>query len=294
MTDEMIIDIRALTMRYGGGEEVLTGIDLKVPRGAVYGLLGRNGAGKTTLLRCLMGLFRPTGGSIRLFGEPAQPMTLETKQRIGYLSQDQRLFDWMTVLELMDFLRPHYPTWDAAYAEELRDQLALPARIPVGNFSRGEQQKVGLLLALAPRPDLLILDEPAANLDTVHRREFLTSVLDLLTRDGMTVLFSSHILPDVERIADWIGILSHGTLMLAAPLEELKESVKRLRIYFQGDVPETVDVPGAVRVRKRGREFLVTVHDYTPAIEAGIRSRYGAGVEVQSIDLEDLFIEYVS
>ena len=294
MNSEWIIETKALTMRYGRGEEVLSGVDLRVPRGAVYGLLGRNGAGKTTLIRLIMGLFRPTGGTTRVFGSAALPMTAEVRQRIGYLSQDQKMFGWMTLTQLAEFTRAFYPTWDRGYYKQLVVNLDLPPHMPLGNLSRGEQQKAGLLLALAPRPDLLVLDEPAANLDTVLRREFLESVLDILTEQGITVLISSHILTDVERIADQIGILAGGRIKLSAPLDALKETVKRLRVYFPGEAPADLDVPGALRVRRRGREFLVTVQDFSPAVVQDIQRRYGAGVDVQDVDLEDLFIEYVS
>ncbi len=294
MNSEWAVETKALTLDYGNGEEVLTGVDLRVPRGSVYGLLGRNGAGKTTLIRGIMGLYRARSGSIRVFGRPTYPMPLEVKQRIGYLSQDQKMFSWMTLADLAAFSAPFYPSWDGGYFDELVVNLALPLRRPMGHLSRGEQQKAGLLLALAPRPDLLVLDEPAANLDTVLRREFLESILDLLTREGITVLISSHILTDVERIADWIGILDEGRIRLAAPLESLKESVKKLRIQFPGEAPADLEVPGAIRVRRRGREVLVTVQDYAPALPERIRARYGVGVEVQDVDLEDLFIEYLS
>ena len=294
MTAEPVIRIRALAMRYDGGQEVLDGVDLEVPRGSVYGLLGRNGAGKTTLIRLIMGLYRPTRGEVLVFDTRADRLPTAMRRRIGYLSQDQRMFSWMTLAELVEFTRTFYPAWDDDHCTTLVRNLEVPAHVPLGRLSRGDQQKAGLLLALAPRPDLLVLDEPAANLDTVLRREFLESVLDVLTEQGITVLVSSHILTDVERIADRVGILAEGRLVLSAPLDSLKESVKRLRIVFPGDPPGNVAVPGALRVRRRGRELLVTVSDFTPAVAADLERRFGAGVDVHDVDLEDLFIEYVS
>jgi len=294
MNADWAIETRSLTMHYGTGDYVLHGTELRVPRGAVYGLLGRNGAGKTTLIRLIMGLYRPTGGIIRVLGSTVFPMSVELRQRIGYLSQDQRMFRWMTIPDLVEFTRPLYPTWDESYCAQLVESLDLPLGQPLSHLSRGEQQKAGLLLALAHRPELLILDEPAANLDTVLRREFLESVLDVLTEQGITVLISSHILTDVERIADQIGILAGGRIVLTGSLDALKESVKRLRLFFPGEMPPDIEVPGALRVRRRGREFLVTVQDFTPALVDQLKRDYGAGVDVHDVDLEDLFIEYVS
>lgn len=293
MTSNWVIETRGLRMGYASGEDVLRDVNLRVPRGAVYGLLGRNGCGKTTLIRLLMGLYRPTDGMIQVLGSLAPPLSLDARRRIGYLSQDQRMFGWMTLTDLIGFTRPFYPGWDSSYADRLIAGLDLPRHAPLVALSRGEQQKVGLLLALAPRPELLVLDEPAANLDTVLRREFLESVLGLLAEEGMTVLISSHILTDLERVADRIGILANGRIELEGELDQLHESVKRLRVCFDDEAPAFIDVPGAVGLRRRGRELLVTVRDYTDAVADEVRRRYGATVEVQDIDLEDLFIEFV-
>lgn len=295
MDPELAIEAKALVMRYGQDRPVLDGLDMRVPRGSVYGLIGRNGVGKTSLIRVLMGLFPPTAGSVSVLGERAFPASVALRQRVGYLSQEQRMFEWMTVAELGRFVAPLYPSWDARYFDELRDGLGLPLNWPLGRLSRGERQKAGLLIALAPRPDLLVLDEPAANLDTVLRREFVDSVLDLLIRDGMTVVLSSHILPDVERLADHIGILAQGQIVLEAPLDALKESIKRVRFIFEADPPAYVPIDEAMSLRRGKRELLLTVRDYAPGVEATWRERLKAtAVEVHDVDLEDLFVEYVT
>lgn len=291
MHTDFVIQTRGLRKTYRGGPEVLRGLDLRVPRGSVYGFLGRNGSGKTTTIRMLMGLIRPDGGSVQVLGDSSFPMDLRIRQRVGYLSQDQRMFDWMSLERLTAFVSSFYPAWDRAFEEHLRAKLELPADAPLGALSRGQQQKAGLLLALAQRPELLILDEPAASLDTVVRREFLESILDLLTQEGITVFISSQILTDVERIADWVGLLAHGRMLLSAPLDDLKESFKRLRIRFEDKPPERIEVPGSIRTRVQGRECLATVRDFSPARLQEIRERFGAGVEVQDVDLEEIFIE---
>lgn len=294
MQTELAIETKGLMMHYGHGPAVLDGVELRVPVGSVFALLGRNGTGKTTLIRLLMGLYRPSSGVARVLGHKSFPLPTDAKQRIGYLSQDQRMFQWMDLVELERFLAPWYPAWDHDYFEQLIDGLALARRRPIGHLSRGDQQKCGLLVALAQRPDLLILDEPAANLDTVLRREFIDSVLDLLTRDGMTVLISSHILPDIERLADHVAILDRGKIVLQDSLEVLQDSIKRLRFTFATDAPTYLSVPGAISEKRRDREILVTMQGYEPGLEQQCADAAGAtAVEVIDLDLEDLFIEYV-
>ncbi len=287
------IETRGLRMCYRKGLKVLDGLDMKVPVGSVYGFIGRNGAGKTSAIRIIMGLIKQEQGSVRVLGESAFPMSVETRQRVGYLSQDQKMFDWMSIDKLIDFTSTFYPTWDEGYERTLVKKLELPRNVPVGHLSVGERQKAGLLLALAPRPDLLILDEPAASLDTVVRRSFLESILDILTREGITVLISSQILTDIERVADRIGILSRGKMLLSAPLDELKEKIKRLRIRFSGKPPDSIKVPGSIRTVRKGREVLITVSEFSPGLCEELRETLGADVEVQDVDLEDIFIELV-
>jgi len=294
MNSEYIIETKGLKKAYDGGQEVLSGLDLRVPRGSVYGFLGRNGTGKTTTIRILMGLLRWDVGRVEVLGESSFKLSVETRQRIGYVSQEQTMFEWMTIEQLVAFTSSFYPTWDADYTQRLRKKLDLPSARPLGALSSGQQQKAALLLALAQRPDLLILDEPAASLDTVVRREFLESILDVLTDEGITVLISSQILTDVERIADWIGILSDGRMLLSEPLEDLKESIKRLRIRTSGRETEIEHVPGAIRTIRRGSEALVTVQDFSPTRLEEIRALFPDGVDVQDVDLEDIFIDLVS
>ncbi len=294
MNSEYVIETKGLKKAYDGGHEVLTGLDLRVPRGSVYGFLGRNGTGKTTTIRILMGLLRWDVGRVRVLGESSFNLSVETRQRIGYVSQEQSMFEWMTVDQLVDFTSSFYPAWDKEYTQRLRKKLDLPAGYPLGVLSSGQQQKAALLVALSQRPDLLVLDEPAASLDTVVRREFLESIIDILTEEGITVLISSQILTDVERIADWIGILSDGRMLMSAPLDDLKESIKRLRIRTSGREPEIDHVPGAIRTVRRGGEALVTVRDFSPTRLEEIRTLFPDGVDVQDVDLEDIFIDLVS
>ncbi len=291
MSSDFPIETRGLRKSYRTGGEVLSGLDMKVPRGSVFGFLGRNGAGKSTTIRILMGLLRPDHGSVRVLGDDRFPLSVTCRQRIGYLSQDQRVFEWMSLDHLLRFVSDFYPTWDHEFASQLTRRLDLTSRVPLGQLSRGQQQKVGLLLALVHRPELLVLDEPAASLDTIVRREFLESILDLLTSEGITVLISSQILTDVERIADWIGILAGGRMIVSAPLDSLKDTIKRLRIRFDEEPSGALGLPGSIREVRRGSEVLVTLRDFSQERLAEIRSSVSGQVDVQDVDLEEIFIE---
>jgi len=294
MNSNYVIETRGLVKSFHGeGHELLSGLDMKVPAGSIYGLLGRNGTGKTTLIRIIMGLIRQDAGERYILGDDSFPLDVKTRSKVGYLSQDLGMFSWMTVQEHLDFLAPFYPNWDMGHAHGLAKRLSLKLNYSLKALSVGERQKAGLLLALAQQPKLLILDEPAASLDTVVRREFLESIIDLLVEQGATVLITSQILTDIERVADQVGIIVDGRMLVSASLDDLKESVKKIRITFEDEAPETVDLPGAIKIRHRGRDLLVTVTGFNREKLLEIENRFPGKVEVQDIDLEDIFIELV-
>jgi len=275
------------------GVQALRGVDLSGTEGSVIGLVGRNGAGKSTLIRCLVGLHRPTGGSVTLFGQDPWTLDVKAKQRLGYLSQDGIPFTWARVGELIGTCAPLYPRWDGELATSLLKRFHIGTDRKLGQLSQGQQRAVALLLALCPRPDVLVLDEPAANLDPVLRREFLAQVLDLVTTAGHTVLFSSHILSDVERVADRIALLHEGEVLLDRPTDDLKEGVRRLRLLFDEPVPNPLPIPGVLRMRCSQREVLATVDGFTEDLPARLQSETGAQVQVQAMGLEELFIDLV-
>lgn len=215
MTD-FAIQTDGLTRRFGRTFAVQE-VDLRVPAGSVYGYLGRNGAGKTTTIQMLMGLLSPTSGHLSVLGLDPFKSDVAMKRLVSYVPERVGLPDWMTVANLIAFGAGVHPHWDGALAEELRRRLELPADQRLSQLSRGMQGKAALLLALAPRPKLLILDDPTLGLDVVVRREFMESIVAALSDLGTTVFFSSHILDDVERVADWVGILHQGRLVLQSP-----------------------------------------------------------------------------
>jgi ABC-2 type transport system ATP-binding protein len=218
---EPVIAVTELTRRFGT-KTALAGVSLSLARGAVYGLVGANGAGKTTLIRHLLGLLRAEGGAVRVFGlDPVQdPVTVLS--RIGYLSEENDLPGWMRLDELLRYSRAFYPAWDDAYAEELRGTFALDPAAKIRNLSKGEKARAGLLVALAHRPELLILDEPSSGLDPIARRDILGAVIRTIAHEGRTVLFSSHLLDEVEEVADHVTMIDHGRVVLSGSLDDIK------------------------------------------------------------------------
>jgi len=219
---EPAIELLGIVKSYGK-KAVLTGVDLLVPKGSVVGLLGTNGSGKTTLIKCALGLIRPQGGQARLLGEDSWTLSAEAKSRIGYVPQVVNLYPWMKVRHFIDYTAAFYPNWNHELVARLTKEWDIPREDRIGPLSVGQLQKVAILLALGHNPDLLILDEPAASLDPLARRQFLQMIIDLAEPGKRTVLFSTHITSDLERAADSVAILKSGRIAWQGLLEDLKE-----------------------------------------------------------------------
>ena len=220
---ESVINLSELTRRFGT-TTALDSVSLSLPRGAVYGLVGANGAGKTTLIKHILGLLRAERGSVRVFGLDPVANPVAVLSRIGYLSEENDLPGWMRVDELIRYSRAFYPGWDDAYAEELRQAFALDTATKISTLSKGQKARAGLLVALAHRPELLVLDEPSSGLDPTVRRDILGAVIRTIADEGRTVLFSSHLLQEVEQVADHVTMIHKGTVALSAPLEAIRDS----------------------------------------------------------------------
>ncbi len=219
---EAAIDLRGIARSYGKNQ-VLTGLDLTVAKGSVLGLLGTNGAGKTTLIKCALGLIRPQQGEARLLGEDSWNLSAEAKARIGYVPQVVTLYPWMKVRHLIDYTAAFYPNWNHGLVAKLTEQWDVSREDRIGPLSVGQLQKVAILLALGHEPELLILDEPAASLDPLARRQFLQMIIELTEPGKRTVLLSTHITSDLERVADQVAILKSGHIAWHGLLEDLKE-----------------------------------------------------------------------
>jgi ABC-2 type transport system ATP-binding protein len=219
---DVAVDLHDVVKAYGS-KQVLTGLDLSVPKGSVLGLLGTNGCGKTTLMKCALGLIRPQAGECRLLDEPSWTLSADAKSRIGYVPQVVNLYPWMKVRHVIDYTAAFYPKWNGELVARLIGEWDIPLNDRIGPLSVGQLQKVAILLALGHEPELLILDEPAASLDPLARRQFLQMIIDLAEPGKRTVLFSTHITSDLERVADRVAILKSGRIAWQGLLEDLKE-----------------------------------------------------------------------
>ena len=220
---EPVVTIRELSRRFGS-KVALDRVSLTIPQGAVYGLVGGNGAGKTTLIKHILGLLRPDGGTVRVFGLDPVADPVAVLSRIGYLSEENDLPGWMRLDELLRYSRAFYSGWDDGYAEQLRQSFDLDLAAKIKTLSKGQKARVGLLIALAYRPQLLLLDEPSSGLDPIVRRDILGAVMRTIADEGRTVLFSSHLLDEVELVADHVTMISQGKIVLSAPLAAIKQS----------------------------------------------------------------------
>lgn len=290
MSDETVLHMREVTKTYPG-KLVLDRLELAVPAGSVVGLLGKNGAGKTTLLKCALGLIRPQVGEITVLGEPAWTLSPAAKARIGYVPQTVELYGWMDVRQMIAYTASFYPRWNHAMADRLTAKWELDLEDRVAALSVGSRQKLGILLAIGHEPDLLILDEPAASLDPAGRREFLATVLELVADGRRTVLFSTHITSDIERVADRVAILKDGRIVYHDALDTLKDQVKRLHVRAPKPLPEPVELPGLLRQRIQGDEAMLTVRDNVAQTVRWMEAQWQASVEVQDLNLEDIFLE---
>jgi len=219
---ESVINVSELTRRFGP-KTALDSVSVSMARGAVYGLVGANGAGKTTLIKHILGLLRTESGSVRVFGLDPVADPVAILSRIGYLSEENDLPGWMSVDELIRYTRAFYPAWDDAYAEELRQSFALDPSAKIRILSKGQKARAGMLIALAHRPELLVLDEPSSGLDPIVRRDILGAIIRTIAHEGRTVLFSSHLLEEVEQVADHVTMINKGRIVLSAPLEDIRE-----------------------------------------------------------------------
>lgn len=292
--NEYVIKTERLTKKFGTIIAV-DHINLEVKKGSVYGFLGENGAGKTTTIKMMLGLLRPTEGTVEVFGYNPLKNSVEIKRRVGYVPEDQTMYNWMTVEEICWFTSGFYPTWNKKLSEELLTRFDLPKNRKIRELSRGMQAKLMLTLALSHEPELLILDDPTSGLDAIVRREFLESLVDLIQQEGRTVFFSSHIINEVERVADYIGIIHNGKLIISTELEKLKQQTKRIRLIFETTPPEpeSVTTSDVLSVEKSAHELVLTVSDFSDQKLAEVQKQYQAkSVEVVDLSLEDIFVEY--
>jgi ABC-2 type transport system ATP-binding protein len=285
---DSVIAAHGLTKLFGG-RAVVNRLNLAVPRGAIYALLGDNGAGKSTTIRMLMGLLPPDAGRAEILGQDCWSAAIPLRFRVGYVPERPRFYDWMTVEEIGRFSAGFHRAGFQARYRELIERFRLERKGKLGKLSKGGYAKVGLALALAPDPEVLILDEPTSGLDLFIRREFLASMVDL-AGEGRTILISSHGIAEVERVASHVAILAEGRLLLAAPLEELRRRIIRVRLRYLGDPPDFTGLGTLLDSESSGREWRGALQDPDRVALDELAHRPDVvDLEESTLSLEDIY-----
>lgn len=287
-----VIEIQNLERRFGK-KDALNKVCLTVPSGGVFGLVGENGAGKSTLLKHVLGLLRAQRGTVRVFGLDPVADPVGVLGQIGYLSEDRDMPDWMQVGALMSYTSAFFPNWDPTFAEELREMFDLDVKQKVGSLSRGQKARIGLLLALAHRPPLLVLDEPSSGLDPVVRRDILGAIIRTVADEGRTVLFSSHLLDEVQRVSDHVAMLHHGELILSEPIDSVLQSHQRLLVRFEEPRETPLTLTAALRCEGEGREWTVICNGRREEVESQIAEGRGEIIERSAPTLDEIFVARV-
>lgn len=292
-TEDTIIEISRLS-RHFGKKEALRNVTLSVRRGQVFGLVGENGAGKTTFIRHLLGAYEAEAGTVRVFGLDPVRNPVAVLGRIGYLSEDRDLPLWMKVRELMAYTAAFYPDWDATYAEELRKRFNLSPDAKLKQLSRGEKAKAGLLAALAHRPDLLLLDEPSSGLDAVARKDILGEVIRSVADEGRTVIFSSHLLDEVERVSDHVAMIHEGVVALDRPMDALKESHHRIVVRLNEGRTDFPEVPGVLHAEGSDKDWCLLCEGDKEQLHGLLQDLGGRVVECTVPTLDAIFVGRVT
>lgn len=291
-----ILEFLDVVRSYKKGQPVLSGVSFSMIEGEVVGLLGRNGAGKTTLIRIAMGMLYPHGGAVRVFGMSPTEDPVAVKKRVGYVAEDQILPAGASVAELIAFHRYLFPCWDESLERQLISRYAFAPNSKIKHLSKGQARQVALLCAICHRPELLILDEPGGGLDAVARREFLEVSIQLLNREGTAILFSSHHMPDVERIGGRVVLLDGGKVRLDRDLDALREDtcIAIIPRTFAPDAAAIERIPGCLRVRPVFDDWHAVLEGTPEKVRWRLEESFGInGIRCARVPLEELFIEMV-
>ena len=287
--EQPVVDVTDLSRSFGE-KPALSGISFRASAGQVYGLVGSNGAGKTTFLKHLLGLLRATSGSVRVFGLDPVRDPVGVLRRVGYLSEEHELPEWMRIDELMRYSQAFHPTWDASYARELLETFGLDPAKKVRELSKGMRAQAGLIAAVAHRPELLILDEPSSGLDAVVRRDILDAIVRAVADDGRTVIFSSHLLDEVERMSDHVTLIHEGRVALSGVLDDVRGAYQRSRVHFVDPLDQPPVLDTVLAIEGGGRAWSV-IHSGSPELfRHSVQARGGEVVESRDATLEEIFL----
>jgi ABC-2 type transport system ATP-binding protein len=284
-----VIEVRGLWRAFGR-KVALEDVSMTVQRGNVVGLVGLNGAGKTTLIKHLLGLLKAQRGTVRLFGRDPAADPEGTLARIGYLAEENDLPRWMRVRDLLAFLKPFYPGWDDAHARELVELFELNPAAKIKALSKGQQARAGLVGAIAHRPELLLLDEPSSGLDPVVRRDILAAIIRTVADEGRSVLFSSHLLEEVERVADEIIMIHEGKIVVAGPLDQLRACHRVLRVRAERRPEELRAIPGVVTVDGDGEVVRLFGRGTAESLTGRITATGARVIDERPSNLSEIFL----
>lgn len=285
----LVVDVNALSRSYGD-KTALDRVNFHVAEGRVYGLVGANGAGKTTLIKHLLGLLRATTGSVRVFGLDPVREPVRVLSRVGYLSEEHELPEWMRIDELMRYTQAYHPTWDASYARELLETFGMDPSKKIKELSKGMRAQAGLVAAVAHRPELLILDEPSSGLDAVVRRDILDAVVRAVADDGRTVIFSSHLLEEVERMSDHVTMIHNGHVTLSGALDDVRRRYQRSRVRFVEAFDHPPVLESALAMEGGGRMWSVVHCGPSEEFRLSVLTHGGEIVETRNATLEEIFL----
>jgi ABC-2 type transport system ATP-binding protein len=292
---DTVIETKGLT-RYFGNRKAVDGVTMSVPRGSVFAFLGRNGSGKTTTIRMLLGLLEPTRGSSKILGYDGQSLPPEARARIGYMSESHTLYERLTVRENGDYQSRFYPRWNSRIFDAVIGHFRLQGDVRAAHLSRGERAGLSLALTLAPEPELLVLDDPALGLDPVARRSLLESMIYVTRGAGRTIFFSSHLLEDVERVADHIAILDRSVLRACCSIETFRSQVRQFVLrYSRGTAPpaQLPSLPGLLHARRSTEELRFTIASPGENIQQVLRTLGAATIEETAVGFDDALIGYL-
>jgi ABC-2 type transport system ATP-binding protein len=290
--NDAVIQTRGLT-RYFGSKAAVLDVNLDVPRGSVFAFLGRNGSGKSTIIRMLLGLLEPTRGSATVLGHDSRDLPPEIRGRIGYMAEDHPVFGWMRVRDYESFERSFHARWNRDMFAQVIDHFGIEPRIQAGQLSHGQRAGLCLALTLAPEPELLILDDPDTGLDPVARRALLEGMLYFTRSRERTIFFSSHLLDDVERVADHLAVLDRSVLRAASSVELFRARVRQLVARFPIAPPQLPPIAGLLQAARVDSEVVLIVANAGEQTQQQLTAQGAVAVEERPLSLEDALIAYI-
>ncbi len=287
---ETVISINKLSKKFGD-KIVLKSVDIEIPRGTITGLIGKNGAGKTTLIKCLLGFLKPSSGTSSMLFENSWELSNDVRHRIGYVPQDPVSMKWLKIRSMLDYTGAFYSNWNMKFIDSLLGEWDLDPDAKISTLSEGEKQKLAIIMALGHDPEVLILDEPVASLDPASRRYFIKRLIEMNLDQNKTMLFSTHIMSDLERIAADIVLLKEGEIAYKGNLSDLKDNIRRIHFQSTSDLPEMIPMNNVISSYVNKTTATFTVNGFEEEEIQQIGRDLSAFVTIEQLNLEEIFLE---